>query len=176
MLETFMGAVVLMIAAFFLVFAYTSSTIKQNGGTPYSAKFARVDGLKIGNDIRMSGVKVGTVHTIRIDPETFLAKVEISVDPQLKLPKDTSAEIATDGLLGGKYLALVPGGDEDFLKSGSEIKYTQSSVSLEAMIGQLIFNSKKTGPEGGSGNEKGSNAHPQHKEPSSGPSPSPAIS
>ncbi|ARN84562.1 outer membrane lipid asymmetry maintenance protein MlaD [Candidatus Nucleicultrix amoebiphila] len=154
LIETIMGAVVLAVAVFFLVFAYTSSRVRPNGGNIFHARFDRVDGLKIGSDVRMSGVKVGSVQKVRIDPKNFFALVELSVEPQISLPKDTSAEIVTDGFLGGKYMALVPGGDDENIKPGGDIIYTQSSVSLEAMIGQLIFNNKSTKKEGDSGEGK----------------------
>lgn len=142
LIETVMGFVVLVIAAFFLAFAYFSSQHDTRGGYPLSARFSRIDGVQTGTDVRLSGVKVGTVTDIEIDPESYLAVVKMDIEPAVKLPKDTSAEIITNGLLGSKYIAVVPGGEEDYLKSGEEIKHTQAAVSLEAMIGQLIFSKK----------------------------------
>lgn len=142
-IETVMGAVVLMIAGFFLAFAYTNSGHHASlNSTRYHAAFDRVDGLTTGSDVRMSGVKVGTITEMTIDPKTYLAHVTLSVNSDIKIPKDSSAEIVSDGLMGGKYLALVPGGDDEILKPDAEIEHTQSSVSLEAMIGQLIFSSR----------------------------------
>lgn len=148
-IETIMGGVVLLVAGFFLVFAYTNSGYKDSHGQNFYAKFDRVDGLQVGSDVRLSGVKIGSVHKMVIDPETFLAKVIMSIQDGLKLPTDSSAEIVTDGLLGGKYIALVPGGEEEILAAGDEIVHTQASVSLEAMIGQLIFSKKSADDDGG---------------------------
>jgi len=142
-IETIMGGVVLVIAGFFLSFAYNQSGYKTPEGTLYNAKFDRADGLVIGSEVRVSGVKVGSVTDLKIDPDTFLANVSFAVDSNIALPSDSSAEIVGDGLIGTKYMALVPGGEEKTLKDGDEIVYTQSSVSLEAMIGQLIFNGNK---------------------------------
>lgn len=142
-LETIMGGVVLAVATFFLVFAYKSSGYEDKGGQEFLARFDRVDGLQVGNDVRVSGVKVGIVRALTVDPKTFLAQARLSVDGSMGLPKDSSAEIVTDGLLGGKYVAIVPGGDDALLKTGDTIAHTQASVSLEAMIGQLIFSNKK---------------------------------
>lgn len=142
MIETIMGAVVLILAGFFIVFAYSNSTVSHEGGYKLYAKFERIDGLKVGSDVRMSGVRVGEISEVTIDPQTFLAKVEISMDPKFKLPNDSSAEVVSDGLLGSKYLALVPGGDEKIIKSGGLITRTQGSVSLESLIGKMIFDSK----------------------------------
>lgn len=149
LIETIMGAVVLTVAGFFLVFAYTSSGYQKTNGATYVARFDRVDGINVGSEVRMSGVKVGTVDRMRIDPKTFLAEINFSVDKAIKLPKDSSAEIISGGLLGDKYVALVPGGEEEILEPGAEVTYTQASVSLEAMIGQLIFSKKeeKTDPK-----------------------------
>lgn len=154
-IETIMGAVVLGVAAFFLVFAYNSSGYHDKGGQEFLARFDRVDGLQVGNDVRLSGVKVGAIKSMSIDPTTFLAVIKLSVTQDIKLPKDSSAEIVTDGLLGGKYIALVPGGDDANLKSGDVIAHTQASVSLEAMIGQLIFSNKKD-------QDKAKDAHEKH--------------
>lgn len=141
-IEILMGAIVLSVAGFFLFFAYSSSGYKNTDGVNFTAKFDRVDGLNVGSDVKMSGVKIGTVRTMTVDPKTFLAAVTLSVAPQIQLPKDTSVEVVTDGLLGSKYLALVPGGDEENLKPGDTIKYTQSSVSLENLIGKFMFSNK----------------------------------
>jgi phospholipid/cholesterol/gamma-HCH transport system substrate-binding protein len=142
--ETLVGAAVLVIAALFLVTAYQSSGVAQSPGTFYKAAFERVDGLVVGAEVRVSGVKVGTVKTLSIDPKTFQADVLFSVVNTVPLPTDTSAAIVGDGLMGGKYLSLTPGGDEENLKAGDSIMHTQSSVSLESMIGQLIFSNKQS--------------------------------
>ncbi len=149
-----MGGVVLLIAIFFLTFAYVSSGYKNSEGLPYWAQFDRIDGLFVGSDVRMSGVKVGTVKKVEINPQSYLAVVHFTSDPELKLPKDSSAEILSDGLMGNKYLALVPGGEDENLAAGGELKHTQSAVSLEGMIGQLIFSTKDTKKEDTTAQEK----------------------
>lgn len=146
-LETVMGGLVLLVAGFFLVFVYTNSGYKDTNSQEFQAHFDRVDGLQVGSDVRLSGVKIGIIRSMHVDPVTFLAKVTLSVQEGIKLPTDTSAEIVTDGLLGGKYVALVPGGEDATLSNGDQIVHTQASVSLEAMIGQLIFSNK--GEKGG---------------------------
>ena len=111
--EALIGAVVLVVAGVFLVFAFTTADIGSVQGYQVVARFDRVDGLNIGSDVRLSGIKVGTVTSMELDHETFLAVVLMSVEPEVKLPKDSSAQIVTDGLLGGKFMAIVPGGDPD---------------------------------------------------------------
>ena len=139
LIEVVMGAVVLVVAALFGVFAFTTTDVGTTEGYLINAKFDRIDGLLIGNDVRLSGVRVGAVHEQTLDPETYLAVVTLVIDPAIELPTDTSAEILSEGLLGGKYVALVPGGDVEMLKQGETIEFTQSSVSLEQLIGKFIF-------------------------------------
>ncbi len=146
-IETVMGAVVLMVAASFTYIAYQSGHVAAKDGYVLSAKFDRVDGLVVGSDVRISGLKIGTVVKQHIDPETYLAVVTLNVDDTVRLPKDSSAEIVSDGLLGSKYLALVPGGAEDMLENEDEIEFTQSSVNLEQLLGKVVFGSADDGDD-----------------------------
>src|SRR5436190_21624394 len=149
-LETVMGAVVLVVAALFLFFAYNTSQLRSVKGYELTADFERVDGIRDGGDVRVSGIKIGSIVAQTLDPKTFLAKLQLSIDPSVKLPDDTVAEIVSAGLLGDKYLSLVPGGSDTLIPAGGRIKYTQSSVTLENLIGQMIFSNPgaKKGAEG----------------------------
>jgi phospholipid/cholesterol/gamma-HCH transport system substrate-binding protein len=135
-----LGAVVLIVAIGFLLFAYNTSQVKQDGGYELIARFDKVDGLERGSDVRISGIKVGTVLDQTLDPETYRAEVRFSLREDIQLPADTSAAVVSNGLLGGKYLALVPGGDIEMLEPGGEVTLTQSAVNLEDLIGHMIFN------------------------------------
>lgn len=138
--ELLTGAVVLGVAVAFLAYAVTGSGRSlTTSGIALSARFDRIDGLPAGADVRLAGVKVGQVVAQRIDPESFLAVLTLRVDAGLRLPTDTSAEIQSEGLLGGKYVALVPGGSDRILRDGQEITITQSAVSLENLLGRFIF-------------------------------------
>jgi phospholipid/cholesterol/gamma-HCH transport system substrate-binding protein len=140
--EVLTGAAVLLVAIAFLIHAVGTSGRSLTGGAggiELTARFDRIDGLSPGADVRIGGVKVGSVVDQRIDPATFLAVLRMSVDGNLKLPTDTSAEITSESLLGGKYVALVPGGEEKVLASGDQITITQSAVSLESLLGRFIF-------------------------------------
>lgn len=143
LLETVIGGIVLGVALFVLVFAYQTHKGSTPSGYTVSAKFDRIDGLVPGSDIRLSGVKVGTVGDLSLDPNSYLAVVTLHLAPHIQLPKDSSAEIVSDGLLGGKYMALVPGGDDDIIPAGGVIAHTQAAVSLESLIGQFIFSSQE---------------------------------
>lgn len=138
--ETVMGAVVVVVAALFLFFAYTTSQVHAVSGYEVTARFNRVEGLRDGGDVRISGIKVGTIVSQTLDPKTFLAVVKMSIDPSVKLPVDTVASIASSGLLGDKYLALEPGNEDKNIPPGGTIEHTQSPMSLESLIGQFIFN------------------------------------
>jgi phospholipid/cholesterol/gamma-HCH transport system substrate-binding protein len=140
--ELLTGAVVLLVTAAFIIYAVGNSGrsgLSASGGLTLRAQFDRIDGLAPGADVRIAGVKVGSVVDQRIDPQTFLAVLTLRVDQALRLPSDTSAEITSEGLLGGKYVALVPGGADRILADGQRIEITQSSVSLESLLGRFIF-------------------------------------
>jgi len=137
--ETAVGAVVLAIAIWFLVFAYGSGDFRPVKGYPLSAKFSSVGGLAAGNDVRIGGVKIGSVLEQRIDASDFRAIVTFSVRSDLKLPEDTVAAITSDGLLGGKYLRIEPGHAQAMLASGATLKNTRDALSLEDLLGRAIF-------------------------------------
>jgi phospholipid/cholesterol/gamma-HCH transport system substrate-binding protein len=137
--ETLAGAVVLAVALGFLGYAVANTGRTPVSGYPLHARFDRIDGMVVGADVRLAGVKVGSVTTARVDPQSYQADVTFNVQSSVKLPRDSSAEITSDGLLGGKYLSLVPGGDEKMLASGDAITITQSAISLEQLLGKFIF-------------------------------------
>jgi phospholipid/cholesterol/gamma-HCH transport system substrate-binding protein len=137
--EVLAGAVVLVVAGGFLAFAVAHSGRSASSGYPLKAQFDHIDGLSVGADVRIAGVKVGSVTSEQIDPKTFLAVVTLTVRDGLELSKDTSAEVTSESLLGGKYLSLSPGGDTAILQPGQSITITQGSVSLEQLLGKFIF-------------------------------------
>ncbi len=137
--ETVVGAVVLVIAAVFLFFAYTTTRVHVATGYEVTASFDRVEGIRDGGDVRISGIKVGTIVSQTLDPKTFRAVVRMNIDPNLKLSTDTVATITSSGLLSDKYLSLVPGNLDEYIKPGGQIEQTNSPVSLEALLGQVIY-------------------------------------
>jgi phospholipid/cholesterol/gamma-HCH transport system substrate-binding protein len=160
MIETVLGAVVLVVAALFLFFAYTTSQVRSVAGYQVTAQFDRIDGIRDGSDVRIAGVKVGSVVGEKLDPKTFLATVRMTVAPLYKLPDDTIAEIVSSSLLGDKYMSLVPGGSDKIIPPGGRIKYTQAPVSLENLIGQMIY-SPPTGQQKPGGGPPGAPNKPQ---------------
>lgn len=139
LIETVMGAVVLAVAAFFIFFAYSKAEIGTVEGYEIRAKFDRIDGVRAGSDVRMSGIKIGTVTSSVLDPKTYFAVVKMNISTEVKVPDDTSIAVSSDGLLGDKFLALSPGGSDDMLSPRGEILTTQGSVDLMGLVGQMIF-------------------------------------
>lgn len=139
--ELVTGAAVIAVACGFLWYAISNTGKSIAGGYELHASFDHVDGLALGTDVRIAGVKVGSITGIKLDPKTFLADVRFTVQNGIELSTDSSAVVSTDGLLGGKYLALNSGGDEKNLKPGDAITVTQGSVNLEALLGKYIFGS-----------------------------------
>ena len=151
-LETVLGAVVLLVAIGFLYYAYQNNEAAESGSYSLLAQFDRIDGLENGADVRIGGIKVGSVTGQTLDPESYRAQVLFTVQNNVELPLDSSAAIMSDGLLGGKYLSIEPGGDIDMLEADDEVTLTQSSIRLEDLIGQLIY-SGGSGDDGGGGDE-----------------------
>lgn len=145
LVETLIGAIVLVVAGFFLAFAYSTAGPSQGSGYQLLAKFDRIDGLPTGADVRISGIKVGSVVGQALDPVTYRATVQLEVQDSVTLPDDSSVKIASEGLLGGAYIAIEPGGSEAMLKPGGEIKYTQSAVDLMGLLSRAVFGSAEAG-------------------------------
>lgn len=139
--EALIGAAVLAVAAWFFIFTWRATDFGAVEGYRLTAKFERVDGLSAGADVRLGGIKVGTVVDQEVDAETFQAVVRFTVRPGIRLPADTAAEISTEGLLGATYISLKPGGMDEYLGDGDEVEFTQGSIDVVDMIGKAIFGS-----------------------------------
>jgi phospholipid/cholesterol/gamma-HCH transport system substrate-binding protein len=148
-LETLMGAVVLIVAGGFLFFAYEGSHMRVEDGYTVSSKFANISGISLGSDVRVGGIKVGVVSSLTLDPKTYEAVAGLQIRKDTQLPKDSSAAIVSSGLLGEKYIQLSPGGDDKMLKNGDKIQFTQSAVNLEEMIGKFMFSGGGVDKSGG---------------------------
>ena len=138
--EVLAGALVLGVAAAFLILALVQGGRGPMGpGISLTAAFDRVDGLARGSEVRMSGVPVGTVTNLELDPRSFLAVVTMRLRADVALPRDSSAEIQSEGLLGGRFVALVPGGADEVLADGGRILETQGAINIESLLGRFIF-------------------------------------
>ena len=145
-METVMGALVLVVAVIFLIFAYSSAQVRAVAGYEVVAKFSSVDGVRPGTDVKISGIKIGSIIKQTLDPKTFQAQLTLSIDPSVKLPTDTQASITSAGLIGDRYVSIVPGGADDDIKPGGAIKFTQSPANIESLIGQYIFSQSSAKP------------------------------
>ena len=148
-IETVLGAVVLVIAGLFLVFAYSSADLRKVKGYTVSANFPMVDGLKEGGDVKINGVKVGSIASMNLiaepGPTQYLVDLKMTLLDTVTLPSDTIAMVASESLLGGKYLSLEIGVDEDSIKKdgSGKLTRTQAPMRLDDLIGQLIYSNKK---------------------------------
>jgi phospholipid/cholesterol/gamma-HCH transport system substrate-binding protein len=143
-LEALAGLLVVALATWFLLFAWQRD--RSEGRYALTARFPNVSGVSVGTDVRLSGMKVGTVSGQMLDPATFQAVLTLSVDAAIKLPLDSSAAITSDGLLGGAHVVLVPGGDPAHLQAGDEITDTQGATDLMGLIGSVINRSGGEAP------------------------------
>ena len=138
-IETVLGAVVLIVALVFLTFVYKSAKVKTTDGYIVHAFFTNTGALQSGADVKISGVKIGSVSKLTLDPKSFHADVAIMLQPDIKLPDDSSAGIASAGLMGDSFVNLIPGGSDKNLSEGGTIQMTQPSVDLVDMLGKFIF-------------------------------------
>ena len=139
LVETILGGVVVLVAAGFLLFALQATEVGAVDGYTVKARFLKVGGLEVGSDVRISGVKVGTVTERQLDLDNFEAIVEFTVSGDVRLPVDTQAAVTSEGLLGNKYLRLIPGSAKEFIGDGAEIAQTRDFRSLEDTVSEIIF-------------------------------------
>jgi phospholipid/cholesterol/gamma-HCH transport system substrate-binding protein len=137
--ETLIGAAVIAIAVAFFAFAYTSTGSGMISGYEVTAKFNRADGINVGTDVRLSGIKVGTVSRMALDPMTYNAVLTLALESNVKLPDDSSARITSDGLLGNQYVSIEPGGSQMPIAAGGEIENTQGTVDLIGLVSKAMF-------------------------------------
>jgi len=137
--ETIVGALVLVVAGFFVFYAFARSDRTGPDGYEITARFGRIDGLKRGADVTMSGVKIGTVTSIDLDRKTYQALVHLAVSASVPIPADTNANIVSESLLGGMVVVLDPGGDKTMLKPGAEIHNTQDAISFTELLAKFMF-------------------------------------
>ena len=144
-LEILAGAVVLAAALAFVAYAGQNNRLSAASGTyELKASFRSIEGISAGSDVKLAGVKVGTIASITLNPQTYFADVVVDVNKDILLPSDSAILISSEGLLGGNYVELVPGGMPDNLGPGDEIEDTQGAVSLVSLL--MKFVGTKTDP------------------------------
>ena len=139
-IETMVGFVVICVALFSFIFFYkVSDSSKDGDGYFLNAYFQNIDGLVEGGDVKLSGIKIGYIDNLSLEKDTYLAIVKLKIRKGIGIPSDSRAIVSTSGLLGGKYVRINPGAADDDLKENSKIKFTQSSISIEDLIGKLMY-------------------------------------
>lgn len=135
--ETVIGAVVVAIAVLFIAFVYTRTGGGGLSGYEIQARLPRVDGLGVGTDVRLAGIKIGSVSDLTLDPKTYLVTVHMNIHNDVKIPVDSSLMVTSSGLLGSSYISITPGGDDKMLASGGMIENSQGSVDLMGLINRF---------------------------------------
>ena len=161
MVETLIGTVVIVVAAVFLAFAYTSTNSGGISGYDVSARFNRVDGISAGTDVELSGVKIGTVSEVTLDPKTYLATVYLSIKRDVQIPDDSAVKITSSGLLGSAYLSVSPGGSDTMIKPGGQITNTQGAVDLIGLVARAMMGGNVSSSASQPGGTAPQNLNPQ---------------
>jgi phospholipid/cholesterol/gamma-HCH transport system substrate-binding protein len=150
--EAAIGALVIVVAAAFFAFAYaTSGEGSVRSGYTLVAEFDNVAGVNTGTDVRLAGIKVGTVVGQSLNPENYQARLTMTIDGAVKLTDDSTAKVTSEGLLGSNFIALEPGGSETMLADGGQIMNTQGAVDIWTLISETMFEGAKS--KGGTGSE-----------------------
>lgn len=172
--ETLVGFIVVAVAGFFLFVSMDQrSEAAPRDSYTLDAVFNSVDGISVGSDVRLAGKKIGVVQAINIDPKTYRALVTLTVprtmsvdgkSEEFLLPDDTTAQIKTDGLLGGAYIGLMVGGSYDYLQPGGKIEYTRGTVDLLTVLSEVASGAMGGGEEDKSGDDAEAPAEPAFEE------------
>ena len=141
-IEALLGALVVAVAAWFVAYGYNAAGVKTSSDYVLTADFSTVGALKMGDSVRISGVKVGNIKSISLDTKSYIAHVNIAMDLSNPLPADTSAAIMSESLMGGIYMSVIPGGEDETIPNGGRIAYTQSPQNLGDLLGKFIFSSQ----------------------------------
>jgi phospholipid/cholesterol/gamma-HCH transport system substrate-binding protein len=161
--ETVIGAVVVAIAVLFIAFFYTRSGSGGLSGYEIQARLPRVDGLGVGTDVRLAGIKIGSVSDLTLDPKTYLVTMHMNIHNDVKIPVDSSLMVTSSGLLGSSYISITPGGDDKMLPPGGMIENSQGAIDLMGLINRFATPPPPAKPQ----------AQPHQSQPAQNPGPSP---
>jgi phospholipid/cholesterol/gamma-HCH transport system substrate-binding protein len=142
--ETLIGAGVVVVALVFAALAYYRTGAGHLSGYEINAKVPKADGLAVGTDVRLAGIKVGTVSDLTLDPKTYLVTVHMNIRNDIKLPVDSSVLVTQSGFLGGQYLSITPGGDEQMMAAGSYFENAQGSIDVMGLVGRFATGAPTT--------------------------------
>lgn len=161
LVETLIGGVVIAVAIGFLVFAYSTTSMGGSSGYMVEARFSSADGVTAGTDVRLHGIKIGTVSGVDLDPKTYLAIVRLSIRGDIPIPDDSSIKVTSAGLLGNSYLSIQPGGSPKNLSPGGQLANTQGSVDIMGLIGRAIYGNTSSAGGSNSGTSAGTTVAPK---------------
>lgn len=139
--EVLVGAVIVASLAFLFLQSYKASEIKAIGANVLTATFNRVDGLVVGDEVRLGGIRVGSVERMTL-VDDFRARIAMRLDAGVRIPEDSAAAIHTDGLFGSKFVVLDPGGEETYFQNGDNISFTQDAVLVDELLELIIAEGK----------------------------------
>lgn len=141
--EILVGFLVIVICTLFIFSSVKLSANREEISSGYKviAEFDNVDGLNIGSEIKISGVKVGTVSNIILNKENYKAELSLKIAKDILVPTDSVFKVSTSGLIGNKFINIKIGADEDYLKNGDIVEFTESTMDLEDLISRFLFNS-----------------------------------
>jgi phospholipid/cholesterol/gamma-HCH transport system substrate-binding protein len=135
--ETLIGAAVVAVAVAFLVFTYNRTGSGSLSGYEINAKIPKADGLAVGTDVRLAGIKIGTVTDLTLDPKSYLVTVHMNIRDDIKLPVDSSVLVTQAGFLGGQYLSITPGGEDKMMTAGAYFENAQGSIDVMNLVGRF---------------------------------------
>lgn len=136
--ETIIGALVVLVAVGFLAFTYMRTGTGSLSGYEINARLPKVDGLGVGTDVRLAGVKIGSVTDLVLDPKTYLVTVHMNVRSDIQIPSDSSVLVTSSGILGSSYLSITPGGEDKMMKAGDFFENAQGSVDVMGLVGRFM--------------------------------------
>ena len=152
--ETVIGAIVVAVAVIFLAFAYyRTGSGSLSAGYELNARMPKVDGLDVGTDVRLGGIKIGSISSLTLDPKTYLVSVHMNIQDNIKIPTDSSVLVTSAGFLGSPYLSITPGGDDKMMAAGATFDNAQGSIDIMNLVGRFA------------GGENTSNQPPKPKAP-----------
>ena len=139
-IETIIGLLIIALAASFFFYVYKiSGSSKTIDAYSVSANFENIEGLTMGSDVKLSGIKIGYVEDVTLEKDTFFAKITLRIDRAVEIPKDSRVIVSTSGLIGNKYIRINPGASDIMLNEGDKFVYTQSSLNVEDLIAKLMY-------------------------------------
>jgi phospholipid/cholesterol/gamma-HCH transport system substrate-binding protein len=159
--ETVIGAIVIAVAVIFLAFAYMRTGTGGFSGYELNARMPKVDGLGIGTDVRLGGIKIGSISDLTLDPKTYLVTVHMRIRDDIKIPSDSSVLVTSAGILGSSYLSITPGGEDKMMAPGAYFENVQGSIDMMNLVGRVV------------GGDKTSNEAPAPKPAAPAPQPLP---